>query len=100
MDKRPDPDQILNHVQRDEAQEKRGKLKIFLGYAAGVGKTYAMLEAAQQRRAEGLDVTVGYIETHNRAETDALLAGLEVIPRREALYRDIALTEIDRKSVV
>lgn len=100
MDKRPDPDQILNHVQRDEAQEKRGKLKIFLGYAAGVGKTYAMLEAAQQRRLEGMDVVVGYVETHGRAETDALLAGLEVIPRHETIYRDIALTEMDTDAIL
>ncbi|MBK8934881.1 MAG: sensor histidine kinase KdpD [Chloroflexi bacterium] len=100
MDKRPDPDQLLNHIQRDEAQEKRGKLKIFLGYAAGVGKTYAMLEAAQQRHEEGLDIVVGYIETHKRAETDALLEGLEVISRHETVYRDIFLTEMDTDAIL
>jgi two-component system sensor histidine kinase KdpD len=100
MDKRPDPDQLLNHIQRDEAQKKRGKLKIFLGYAAGVGKTYTMLEAARQRHEEGLDVVIGYIETHGRAETDALLEGLEILPRREIIYRDIHLTEMDADAIL
>ena len=86
---RPNPDELLARVQAEERQQARGRLKIFLGYAAGVGKTFAMLEAAQQRRAEGVDVVVGYIETHGRAETEAKLAGLEVraapaggLPRR------------------
>ncbi|GAB4149483.1 MAG: sensor histidine kinase KdpD [Candidatus Promineifilaceae bacterium] len=100
IDKRPDPDQLLDQIKRDAAQETRGKLKIFLGYAAGVGKTYAMLEAAQQRRAAGVDVVVGYVETHGRAETDALLAGLEVIPRREIAYRGITLTEMDTDAIL
>lgn len=100
MGKRPDPDQLLNHIRRDEAQEKRGKLKIFLGYVAGVGKTYAMLETAQQRHQEGLDVVVGYIETHGRVETDTLLKGLEVIPRRETVYRDITLAEMDTDAIL
>ncbi len=97
---RPDPDQLLTHVQWDDAQEKRGKLKIFLGYAAGVGKTYAMLEAAQQRRAAGVDVVVGYVETHGRAETDALLAGLERIPRQKIAYRGITLSEMDTDAIL
>ncbi len=100
MEKRPDPDQLLNHIQRKEAQEKQGKLKIFLGYAAGVGKTYAMLEAARQRHEEGYDVVVGYIETHGRAETDVLLAGLEILPRRGIVYRNIRLTEMDTDGVL
>ena len=100
MDRRPDPDQILNQIQREEAWEKRGKLKIFLGYAAGVGKTYAMLDAARRRHEEGHDVVVGYIETHGRAETDALLAGLEILPRREIVYRDIHLTEMDTDAIL
>jgi two-component system sensor histidine kinase KdpD len=98
--KRPDPDLLLTHIQRDEAQEKRGKLKIFLGYAAGVGKSYAMLEAAQQRRAEGGDVVVGYVETHGRAETDALLEGLELIPRRQVAYRGVTLMEMDTDAIL
>lgn len=100
MDKRPDPDQLLQHIRRDEAQEKHGKLKIFLGYAAGVGKTYAMLEAAQQRRQEGLDVVVGYVETHGRTETDALLKGLEIIPRHATVYRGITLSDMDTDAIL
>ena len=92
---RPDPDTILAQVQKDEQLRGRGRLLIFLGYAAGVGKTYAMLQAAQQRRAEGVDVVVGYVETHGRAETDALLAGLEIMPRREIPYRGAMLSELD-----
>ena len=92
---RPDPDQLLARIQSEEQAQKRGCLKIFLGYAAGVGKTYAMLEAAHQRKDEGLDVVVGYIETHKRAETEALVSGLEVLPRAHITYRAIELTEMD-----
>ena len=99
-DNRPNPDQLLTQIQHDEAQESRGKLKIFLGYAAGVGKTYAMLEAAQQRRAEGEDVVVGYVETHGRAETDALLADLEIIPRQAITYRGVTLSEMDTDAIL
>lgn len=81
-------------------QEALGRLKVFLGYAAGVGKTYAMLEAARQRRAEGVDVVAGYIETHGRAETDALLEGLEIIPRREIARRGITLAEMDTDAIL
>ena len=77
---RPTPDQLLHHIH--ETETARGRLYIFMGYAAGVGKTYAMLSAAQSLRAQGVDVVVGYVETHGRAETDALLANLESIPRR------------------
>ncbi|MFZ0548834.1 MAG: sensor histidine kinase KdpD [Candidatus Promineifilaceae bacterium] len=100
MRERPNPDQLLTYIEQNEAQERRGKLKIFLGYAAGVGKSYAMLEAAQQRRTEGADVVIGYIETHGRAETDALLEGLELIPRRETVYRNITLTEMDTDAIL
>lgn len=100
VDTRPDPDALLAHVQAEERQQTQGKLRIFLGYVAGVGKTYAMLEAAHQRRAEGVDVVVGYIETHKRAETDALVAGLEVVPRREVEYRGARLTEMDVDAVL
>ncbi len=81
-DARPDPDELLARIQHEQGQFPRGKLKIFLGYAAGVGKTYAMLEAAHQRKQEGVDVVVGYVETHGRVETEARLAGLEVLPRQ------------------
>jgi two-component system sensor histidine kinase KdpD len=92
---RPDPDELLAKIQAEEPARHRGHLKIFLGYAAGVGKTYAMLEAARIRKAEGLDVTVAYIETHHRADTEALLAGLEIIPRKTVSYRGVGLTEMD-----
>ena len=66
---RPNPDELLAYVQEEEKAKERGRLKIFLGYAAGVGKTYAMLEAAHQRKEEGVDIVVGYVETHGRIET-------------------------------
>ena len=99
-DSRPDPDDLLSRLQREEQQEPRGKLKIFLGYAAGVGKTYAMLEAAHQRKQEGIDVVVGYVETHGRVETEARLAGLELLPRRQESYQGITLTELDVDAVL
>ena len=97
---RPDPDELLSHVQAEEKQNKRGRLKIFLGYAAGVGKTYAMLEAAHQRKAEGVDVVVGYVETHGREETQALLVDLEVIPRSQVIYRGVQLPEMDIDAIL
>jgi two-component system sensor histidine kinase KdpD len=93
--KRPNPDLLLAHVQAEELRQARGKLKIFLGYVAGVGKTYAMLEAARQRQAEGADVAVAYVDIHGRAETETLLEGLEIIPRKEVDYRSRILTEMD-----
>jgi two-component system sensor histidine kinase KdpD len=92
---RPDPEALLARVKEEEARARRGKLKVFFGAAAGVGKTYAMLEAAGEQRADGVDVVVGYIETHGRAETDALLAGLEILPRRPLDYRGTTLPEFD-----
>ena len=97
---RPDPDELLARIQAEEASSKRGKLKIFLGYVAGVGKTYAMLEAAHQRREEGVDVIIGYAETHGRKETEALLPGLEILPRRTVEYRGTSLTEMDIDAVI
>jgi two-component system sensor histidine kinase KdpD len=98
--RRPDPDQLLARVQAEEEQRRRGKLKIFLGYAAGVGKTYAMLEAARQRRAEGIDVVVALVETHGRAETERMLSALETIPRRKSEYRGTVFTEMDPDAVL
>ena len=92
---RPNPDALLLRVQSEEQQRTRGRLKIFVGYAAGVGKTYAMLEAAHQRLAEGIDVVAGYVETHARAETEQRLAGLELIPRRQVEYRGVIVPEMD-----
>jgi two-component system, OmpR family, sensor histidine kinase KdpD len=94
QDKRPDPDTLLARVQEEEAQRTRGKLKIFFGATAGVGKTYAMLEAAHARRKEGIDVVVGWVDTHGRAETEALLAGLEVLPRR-SVAGSVSKVEMD-----
>ncbi|MDD1606263.1 MAG: sensor histidine kinase KdpD [Methylococcaceae bacterium] len=94
-DERPDPDQLLARVERDTAKAKRGRLKIFFGAAAGVGKSYAMLLAARERRAENLDVVVGLIETHGRKETQALLKGLEVLPTRQIEYKGTMLHEFD-----
>lgn len=95
---RPDPDELLKNLQAEEPS--RGKLKIFLGYAAGVGKTYAMLEAAHQRKEQGIDVAVGYVETHKRAETDALIEGLEVLPRKHVAYHNVTLFELDVDAVL
>ncbi len=94
-DNRPDPDALLAAIQKSEAAAKRGKFKVFLGMAAGVGKTYAMLRAAQRAQREGRDVVVGYVETHARKETEALLAGLPMIPRRKVEYRGVTLEEMD-----
>jgi len=95
---RPDPDALLKEVQREET--KRGRLKIFLGYAPGVGKTYAMLNEAHVLKKRGEDVLVGIVETHGRSETDALLKGLEVIPRRRVEYQNIVLEELDLDAII
>ena len=97
---RPDPDKLLAQMQAAEERESRGKLKIFLGYAAGVGKTFSMLEAAHQRKDQGMDIVVGYIETHGRKETEAKAASLEVIPRRQLTYHGANLTEMDLDEVL
>lgn len=89
--RRPSPDVLLRHA----AQESRGRLKIFLGAAPGVGKTYEMLQTAQAKRRDGVDVVVGLVETHKRKETEQLLAGLETLPRRVVPYRGLILDEMD-----
>jgi two-component system, OmpR family, sensor histidine kinase KdpD len=94
-DARPDPDALLARVKEEQARERRGKLKVFFGAAAGVGKTYAMLEAARGQRAAGVDVVIGWVETHGRAETEALLPGLERLPTRAIEYRGATLRELD-----
>src|SRR3954470_7309433 len=95
MHERPDPDALLARVRDQESRASRGKLRIFFGYAAGVGKTYAMLGAAQAERALGTDIVVGYVEPHGRQETEALLKGLECLPVQTVTYRGAALREID-----
>jgi two-component system sensor histidine kinase KdpD len=96
---RPNPDELLTQVKAEEEQNNRGKLKVFLGYAPGVGKTYTMLEAARLRKKD-TDVVVAVVETHGRVETQALLEGLEVVPRRQVEYRGIKLTEMDIDAVL
>lgn len=95
-DNRPSPDALL----RQAAQERYGRLKIFLGGAPGVGKTYEMLTTAQAKRRDGADIVVGVVETHGRQETEAQLAGLEIIPRRIAEYRGRKLEEMDLDAIL
>jgi two-component system, OmpR family, sensor histidine kinase KdpD len=95
-DRRPSPDALLKEAEKSQ----RGRLKIFLGAAPGVGKTYEMLSAAQARRREPVDVVAGVVETHGRAETEALTVGLEIVPRRTIAYRDRTLTEMDLDAIL
>ncbi len=94
FDQRPDPDALLEGIQTQMAK-RQGRLKIFFGYAAGVGKTYAMLDDAQERYKSGADVLVGYIEPHTRPETMQLLMGLPALSPKKILYRNIELREFD-----
>jgi two-component system, OmpR family, sensor histidine kinase KdpD len=95
-DKRPVPEALLEAAQR----ESRGRFKIFLGAAPGVGKTYEMLQSARARRADGVDVVVGAVETHGRKETQALLEGLEIVPRRPIDYKGSILEEMDLDAIL
>ncbi|HIJ96811.1 MAG TPA: sensor histidine kinase KdpD [Desulfuromonadales bacterium] len=99
-DIRPSPEAMLKLAQAEEVTAELGKLKIFLGYAAGVGKTYAMLEAARKRKKDGREVVIGYVESHGRSETDALLEGLEVLPRKQVHYLGVALPEMDIDAIL
>jgi two-component system sensor histidine kinase KdpD len=94
-DHRPDPDKLLEQIQADESRLSRGSLKIFFGYVAGVGKTYAMLDAAQKLAATGVEVVAGYVEPHGRMETEVLMEGLEVLPSLSLEYRGVTLREFD-----
>src|SRR6266851_6193085 len=95
-DQRPSPEALLEAV----AREGRGKLKIFLGAAPGVGKTFEMLEAAQAKRREGVNVAIGIVETHGRRETEALIVGLAAVPRRRVDYKGRALDEMDLDAIL
>lgn len=97
---RKSPDEILKQIKTKEHQEKQGKLKIFFGYAAGVGKTFAMLEAAHQAKKQGIDVVAGYIEPHARPETLALIEGLEEINPLIIQHKDINLREFDLDTAI
>ncbi|GAB6169141.1 sensor histidine kinase KdpD [Clostridium carnis] len=92
---RPNPEDLLKKIKDEEKENRKGKLKIFFGYAAGVGKTYAMLDAAHACKKSGIDVIVGYIEPHTRPETLALLDGLELLSNIEVKYKGITLREFD-----
>ncbi len=94
-ERRPSPDELLDRMRREAERSREGQLKIFFGAAPGVGKTYAMLEAARQKKSEGVDIVVGLAETHGRKETEALLEGLEILPRRNVTYRGTVLKEFD-----
>src|SRR5471030_850921 len=93
---RPSPDALLEAAQK----ETRGKLKIFLGAAPGVGKTYEMLSAARRRKADGVDVVIGVVETHGRSETEAQMAGLEVVARQQVDYKGRTLGEMDLDAIL
>jgi two-component system, OmpR family, sensor histidine kinase KdpD len=97
---RPDPDQILAQVKREEAAATRGKLKIFFGMSPGVGKTFAMLQGARQKQAEGCEVVIGIVETHGRKETEALLEGMPIMPRSQLEYRGTTLNEMDLDAIL
>ena len=97
LDKRPSPEAFLEAASREEG---RGRLKIFLGAAPGVGKTYEMLLSARARKREGIDVVIGVVETHGRAETLALVEGLEVVPRRRTEYKGSVLQEMDLDAIL
>jgi two-component system sensor histidine kinase KdpD len=97
-ERRPSPEALLEAARREE--RRVGKLRIFVGAAPGVGKTYEMLQQAQARKKDGYDVVVGVVETHGRKETEALLTGLEIIPRRQVHYKGQTLTEMDVDAII
>src|SRR4029077_18073951 len=97
-DQRPSPEALLEAARREES--RAGKLRIFVGAAPGVGKTYSMLETARARRKDGYDVVVGVVETHSRKETEALLDGLEIVPRRRIEYRGQWLQGMDLDAII
>ncbi len=97
---RPDPDELLKKIADEDARQQRAKLKIFFGMAPGVGKTYTMLKVARELRAEGIEVVVGVVETHGRAETAALAEDFEVIPKKTLPYRGVFLEEFDLEAAL
>src|SRR3979409_2515837 len=97
-DQRPSPEALLEAARREEGRV--GKLRIFVGAAPGVGKTYEMLQSARARKKDGCDLVVGIVETHGRKETEALLEGLETIPRRHMDYKGRRLDEMDLDAIL
>src|SRR5215510_6537731 len=98
--RRPDPAELLTRAEREEARRGRGRLKVFFGAAPGVGKTYAMLAAMQRLARDGVDIVIGLVETHGRTETEQMLLGLDILPRREVEYRGATLREFDLDSAL
>ena len=98
VDQRPDPDELLRLTKTDGSG--RGRLKVYLGMAAGVGKTMRMLDDAHNMRRAGVDIVIGFVETHGRAETAARIGDLEVVPRRNVTHRDVILEEMDVDAVI
>jgi two-component system sensor histidine kinase KdpD len=96
----PDPDELLKAIQREENKQNLGKLKIFFGMSAGVGKTYAMLEEAKRRLQDGLHIIIGTINTHGRKETEELLKGIPLIPERWVKYKDTVFEEMDLEAIL
>jgi two-component system sensor histidine kinase KdpD len=99
-DSRPDPDELLASLKLEEEKSKRGKLKIFFGMCAGVGKTYTMLETARAEKSKGSDIVIGYLESHNRKETAELAEGFEVIPRKLYQYKSTSVEEVDLDAII
>ncbi|HEX3009498.1 MAG TPA: sensor histidine kinase KdpD [Bacteroidales bacterium] len=97
---RPDPDELLSSLHSEEEKSRKGKLKIFFGMCAGVGKTYSMLQDAILIKSKGTDVVIGYVETHNRAETAALADALEMVPRKQCEYKTASLQEMDIDAIL
>jgi len=97
---RPNPDELLAHLYSEDLKSKRGKLKIFFGMCAGVGKTYTMLQAAHAEKLKNSDIVIGYVETHNRKETAELVEGFEQIPRKKYDYRSTQLEEMDLDAII
>ena len=97
---RPNPDELLAALAKEEEKSKRGKLKIFFGMCAGVGKTYTMLQAAHDEKKKGNDIVVGYVETHKRKETEALVHGFEIIPRKAIEYKSTSVEEMDLDAIL
>ena len=99
-DDRPDPDELLASLKLNEEKSKKGKLKIFFGMCAGVGKTYTMLQTAQAEKLKGCDIIIGYVETHKRKETAELVKGFEIIPRRIYQYKSTSVEEMDLDAII
>ena len=98
--RRPTPEEMLARIQKEERAAGRGRLKLFLGFAAGVGKTYEMLSEANRRRLGGQDIVIGYVETHKRKETEGQIGALEIIPRKEIEYKGAIFEEMDTDAII